>query len=149
MQQTATVRIVNATEAKNRFGEMIKHAYQDSEHLIVQRSGIPVVAILPMDEYERLMVQEGKSQSDQAHSALTPLTGLSKTELLALAQAVVAPDRQQKLNDALATNRETDLSDEARTSLDVLLDQLLNEVDQIALLKARALYTLKLQQTGV
>lgn len=48
------VRIVNATEAKNKFGEIIKHAYLDDEHLIVKRGGIPVVAIVPMADYERL-----------------------------------------------------------------------------------------------
>ena len=52
------VRIVNATEAKNRFGELIKHAYLEDEHLIVKRGGIPVVAIVPMADYERLVTSE-------------------------------------------------------------------------------------------
>src|SRR3989339_518349 len=52
------VRIVNATEAKNRFGELIKHAYLEDEHLIVKRGGIPVVAIVPMADYERLISSE-------------------------------------------------------------------------------------------
>ncbi len=55
------VRIVNATEAKNKFGEMIKHAYDADEHLIVQKSGIPVVAIIPMSDYQRLFESEGES----------------------------------------------------------------------------------------
>jgi prevent-host-death family protein len=50
------VRIVTATEAKNRFGEMIKHAYLQEEHLIVERGGIPVAAIIPIQDYEQLVV---------------------------------------------------------------------------------------------
>ncbi len=55
MKNKPTVRIVTATEAKNRFGEMIQNAYLRDEHLIVQRAGIPVVAIVPMQDYERLI----------------------------------------------------------------------------------------------
>ena len=57
-KRNATVRIVNATEAKNRFGEMIGRAYLEYEHLIVKRGGIPMVAIVPMADYERLITPE-------------------------------------------------------------------------------------------
>lgn len=49
------VRVVTATQAKNRFGEVIKRAYLDDEHLIIERGGIPVAAIVPMADYERLV----------------------------------------------------------------------------------------------
>ena len=49
------VRTVSATEAKNKFGEIIKRAYAGDEHLIVEKSGIPVVAIIPMADYRRLV----------------------------------------------------------------------------------------------
>ena len=62
MPANPVVRTVNATEAKNRFGEMIKRAYSDDEHLIVKRAGIPVVAIVPMQDYERLVAGEHLSQ---------------------------------------------------------------------------------------
>jgi prevent-host-death family protein len=47
--------VVTATEAKNRFGDIIRRAYMGEEHLIVQRDGIPVVAIVPMTDYEQLI----------------------------------------------------------------------------------------------
>ena len=50
-----TLSVVNATEAKNRFGEIIKRAYLGEEHLIIKRGGIPVVAIVPMSDYEKLI----------------------------------------------------------------------------------------------
>jgi prevent-host-death family protein len=52
------VRMVSATEAKNRFGALIKQAYAGDEHLIIERGGIPVVAIVPIQDYERLMAEE-------------------------------------------------------------------------------------------
>ena len=54
-RKRATVYIVSATEAKNRFGALIKRAYMQQEHLIVERDGIPVVAIVPLSDYEALV----------------------------------------------------------------------------------------------
>ena len=58
MKKKPRVRVVTATEAKNRFGELIKAAYLREEHLIVKRDGIPVVAIVPIADYERLVDTE-------------------------------------------------------------------------------------------
>lgn len=55
MKKKPIVRVVTATEAKNRFGDLIKGAYLREEHLIVKRDGIPVVAIVPMTDYEQLV----------------------------------------------------------------------------------------------
>lgn len=49
------IRVVTATEAKNNFGAIIKSAYASDEHLIVEKSGIPVVAIIPMADYQQLV----------------------------------------------------------------------------------------------
>jgi prevent-host-death family protein len=141
-KQKLPVRVVTATEAKNRFGEIIKHAYQDAEHLIVQRDGIPVVAILPIADYERLLERQ-QAPVIPVVPSLQPLVGLNQSELITLAQAIVAPDQQHQLEAALGQNRDPQLPAAERSALDVLLDDLLNMVDQIALLKARALYTLK------
>lgn len=50
-----TIRVVTATQAKNNFGAIIKSAYASDEHLIVEKSGIPVVAIIPMADYQQLV----------------------------------------------------------------------------------------------
>ena len=71
---------------------------------------------------------------------LTLLVGLSHAELQALADAVVAADRQQQLQALLAKNRQGTLTTEEEQTL----DRLLAEADQVALLKARALYTMKI-----
>jgi prevent-host-death family protein len=64
------VRVVTATEAKNRFGEVIKRAYLNDEHLIIQRDGIPVAAIVPMADYERLIPAE-ELPAEVAHTVST------------------------------------------------------------------------------
>jgi prevent-host-death family protein len=71
------IKVVNATEVKNRFGELIKRAYLNEEHLIVKRGGIPVVAIVPMADYERLITP------DQAPSDITKAVAISKKQELA------------------------------------------------------------------
>lgn len=53
MKHDPVVRIVTATEAKSNFGEIIKRAYASDEHLIVERGGIPVVAIIPISVYQK------------------------------------------------------------------------------------------------
>ncbi len=73
MKNSPTVRVVSATEAKNKFGEIIKHAYAADEHLIVEKSGIPVVAIIPMADYQQLVgaptVGEPKAAQEAAEAS--------------------------------------------------------------------------------
>ena len=71
-----------------------------------------------------------------------PLRGMEEAELHVLADAVLATDRQEELSELLRKNRKDELTkgDEKR------LDALLAKVDRLALLKAKALYTLQLRQ---
>ncbi|MEW5987287.1 MAG: hypothetical protein AB1791_11675 [Chloroflexota bacterium] len=75
-------------------------------------------------------------------SGLVPLAGLGDGELQALANAIVSAEKQQQLQGLLAANRSQTLTTSEMETLDALLD----EIDQVALLKARALYTLQLRQ---
>ena len=68
------------------------------------------------------------------------IIGLTDTELRALADAVVTDDRQERLQRLLSHNRARPLTQEEDTTLNDLLD----EADQVALLKARALYSIQL-----
>jgi hypothetical protein len=81
-----------------------------------------------------------QSQSaEPAAEELIPLAGMSAGELRALAESVVAPGHQQQLETLLDKNRRGELSSDEQTRLDALLA----EADQVALLKARACYTLE------
>jgi hypothetical protein len=73
------------------------------------------------------------------------LCGLSTDELEALAEGMMAPSRQARLNELIALTKEGQLSAEQAAEL----DRLLARADQLTLLKARAEYTLWRQQAGV
>jgi len=102
------------------------------EHLryVTNEQGERVGVLLDLEEYRRL-----------THSP-TPdvelLVGLSQAELEALAESMLAPTTQSRLDELLARNAETQLSSEESSKLDRLLAQ----VDQLNILKTRARYTL-------
>ena len=50
---------VSATEARVHFGDLLKRVAERRETVIVERSGAPQVAVLPLPEYERLLALEG------------------------------------------------------------------------------------------
>lgn len=69
------------------------------------------------------------------------LLGLSQAELQALSNSKLAVTTQTHLTKLLAQNREGMLSDDETKELDQLLDQ----IDHLNILKARAIYTLHQQ----
>ena len=66
------------------------------------------------------------------------LAGLSVAELEALADGLLAPAHQARLDELLSKNAQRSLDDPERNEL----DRLLNSADQLTLLKTRARYTL-------
>ncbi len=46
---------VPATEAKNKFGEVLHRACYEKKAILVERNGTPMAVILSLDEYERLL----------------------------------------------------------------------------------------------
>ena len=71
------------------------------------------------------------------------LASLSQDELEALADSMLAPSAQSRLDDLLTRNVENRLNADEQ----VELDRLLARVDQLTILKTRARYTLN-QQAG-
>ncbi len=72
------------------------------------------------------------------------LVGLSDRELEALAESLLAPSAQARLDELLTRNSESQLSAKDNAELDRLLER----IDQLTLLKTRARYTLHHQQAG-
>lgn len=71
------------------------------------------------------------------------VSGLSVEEMEALADCLLAPSAQARLDDLLARRREGSLLAEEAAEL----DRLLQKTDQLTLLKTRARYTLSQTQT--
>ena len=72
------------------------------------------------------------------------LIGLSDGELEALAESALAPAAQARLDELLARNSERQLAGHEPVELERLLDQ----VDQLTTVKARAKYTLHQKATA-
>ncbi|MCA9901332.1 MAG: type II toxin-antitoxin system Phd/YefM family antitoxin [Ardenticatenaceae bacterium] len=51
-------KTVSATDAKNRFGGVLREVNQTDEPIVVERDGKPVAVILSMEAYERLLPKE-------------------------------------------------------------------------------------------
>lgn len=51
-------RTVNATEARIRFGELMRRVVQEGEPIIVERGGEPQVIVLSIEAYKRLLRQQ-------------------------------------------------------------------------------------------
>ncbi len=81
-----------------------------------------------------------KGKQRMPTASLEPLRGMSMAELSVLADAVVAPGQAQTLQALLEKLRSGTMTPEE----EVALDELLAQVDQVGLLKARARYTLRL-----
>lgn len=57
----ATVKVIPAVEARVHLGEIMKRSFKKGERFIVEKSGIPMVAIVSADEYTRV-IQEREEQ---------------------------------------------------------------------------------------
>ena len=73
------------------------------------------------------------------------LLGLSSGELEALAEGMLAPSIQARLDDLVARSKEGRLPSEEAAELDLLLSR----ADQLTLVKTRARYTLRHLQAQV
>lgn len=120
MQKTQpTIRIVTATEAKNNFGAIIKSAYASDEHLIVEKSGIPVVAIIPMADYQQLI--NNKTASPEIAERMSAEqrraeAGRSLKEVMAkihAAMPIIPPEEEEAVERMI--QREVDAVRKART----------------------------------
>jgi prevent-host-death family protein len=51
-------RVVSATEARIRFGELMRQAVENHETIIVERAGRSHVVVISVEEYERLLKRQ-------------------------------------------------------------------------------------------
>ncbi len=69
MERSPEIRTVSATEAKNRFGEILKGAYQRGEHTVIERDGIPVAVFVPIQDYLAAQTPRTLAESRGAYAA--------------------------------------------------------------------------------
>ena len=102
---------------------------------IVEESGQRTGVVLGWEDYQAFQVA--------LRTAFSPdpdlLVGISEPELQVLAEGILSPRYQERLNELLQRNREGALSDDEEQELDLLLEH----IDHMDTLKARAIYTLQ------
>ena len=59
-------RIVSATDARIRFGELMRWVVESRRPVVVERGGKPHVVVLSVDEYDRLLTGQ-QEQDDWRH----------------------------------------------------------------------------------
>lgn len=53
---------IPATKAHRNFGDLIRRTYSGREHFVVEKDGLPVVAIISIAEYEELMRERERQE---------------------------------------------------------------------------------------
>jgi prevent-host-death family protein len=65
-------RVVSATEARIRFGELMRQAVETNEAIVVERGGKSYVVVLSVEEYQRLLKRHQRAEwKELAHAART------------------------------------------------------------------------------
>ncbi len=58
-----TIATIKASDARVHFGEVLKRVHSGEARLVVEKGGIPVAAIVSMDDLETLSAVEGEVES--------------------------------------------------------------------------------------
>jgi hypothetical protein len=132
--------------------ELPRQLYRDLQAL-ASREHADLTALLerlikaPQNRSEQLAISSSSAPGQQGGAAPGDpnlLVGLSRNALMALAEGVLAPAGQARLTSLLERNRLATLTAAEERELSTLVE----DVDQMNLVKARALYTLqKLDET--
>ena len=99
---------------------------------VTNAQGERVGVLLDLETYEQML--EGKADPEV-------LLGMSEVELMALAGSELSPGQQQQLGSLQEKSSEQVLSEDETERLDSVLEQ----IDYLNILKARARYTLQLR----
>lgn len=77
-------KIIGATEARKNFSQLVNLVHRREEHLVVEKLGIPVVAIISMQDYEqyqRFLAQRMHKDLGRKMGAEAEKQGLTEEKL--------------------------------------------------------------------
>lgn len=60
MKRKVMVRVIAAAQAKNNFGDVLRRVSEQNETQIVERAGLPVAAIVSIEDLERMYPERVK-----------------------------------------------------------------------------------------
>ncbi len=78
--------IVSATDARNNFQELVNRVQYGRERILVQRRGKPVVAIIGIEDLNRLEALEDARDSEALRQAIAENDGFTSLESIVAAR---------------------------------------------------------------
>lgn len=78
-------RIIRVTEVRNHLGAFLNRVFRGEEHLVIEKLGIPVAAVISMREYEefrRLLAQQLHQDLGRKLGEEAERQGLTEEELI-------------------------------------------------------------------
>ncbi len=86
-QKLPVQRSIRVTEVRNHLGALINRVFRGEEHLVIEKSGVPVAAVISMRDYEdyrRYLAQQLHTNLGRRLGAAAEKQGLGEEELVAL-----------------------------------------------------------------
>lgn len=77
-------KVIGATEARKKFSQLLNQVHRREEHLVVEKLGIPVAAIISMQDYEqyqRFLAQQMLKDLGRKVGAEADKQGLTEEQL--------------------------------------------------------------------
>jgi prevent-host-death family protein len=56
---------IPATQAQRKFGEVVRRVFAGREHFVVEKDGLPVMAIISMKEYDEFMQERDRRDQEK------------------------------------------------------------------------------------
>lgn len=78
-------KTIGATEVRNNLSELLNRVYRGDEHVVIEKLGIPVAALISAREYEeyrRLVAQQVHRELGRALGAEADRQGLTEERLI-------------------------------------------------------------------
>jgi prevent-host-death family protein len=80
---------IPSTQVQRKFGEVVRRVYTGQEHFVVEKDGLPVMAIISMQDYEEFLKERERqqhlksfAQAARAIGEAVEQTGLTEDEIL-------------------------------------------------------------------
>ncbi|MEK6285485.1 MAG: type II toxin-antitoxin system Phd/YefM family antitoxin [Acidobacteriota bacterium] len=83
---TPAIRTIAMTKARNNLGNLVKRVHHNKEYFILEKDGVPVVAIMDIDEFEdylELNDPKARREIEKSNEAIRAGRTRPASELLA------------------------------------------------------------------
>ncbi len=97
-ERTSLTRTLNVTTARQNFSQLLNQVYRRRIHLVIEKSGIPVAAVIPADDLERYhrWEEERRERFAVIHQAQAAFAGTPPDEIEREIAAAIAAVRAER-----------------------------------------------------